>query len=69
MGSFYLPTLLILYTYASIIYVIQTRTRKFKEVSKLHLVGFTQPWSHVLKQFLPNLVILVEGKSPGFLAS
>ena len=43
MGSFYLPTLVILYTYASIIYVVQTRNREFKEVSKWGLVRFTQP--------------------------
>ena len=32
MGSFYLPTLVILYTYASIIYVVQTRNREFAKV-------------------------------------
>ena len=66
MGSFYLPTLVILYTYASIIYVVQTRNKEFKEVSKYGLVGFTQPMSRFLKPFPPNLVTLVKGKSPGF---
>ena len=40
-GSFYLPALVILYTYASIIYVVQTRNREFKEVRQLGLVIFT----------------------------
>ena len=35
MGSFYLPTLVILYTYASIIYVVQTRNKEFKKVLRL----------------------------------
>ena len=59
MGSFYLPTLVILYTYASIIYVVQTRNREFKEVSKLGTKGFTLPWNRFLKPFPPNLVTLV----------
>ena len=42
-GSFYLPALVILYTYASIIYVVQTRNREFKEVRQLGLVIFTKP--------------------------
>ena len=47
MGSFYLPTLVILYTYASIIYVVQTRNREFKEVSKWGLVRLTHLcWIH-----------------------
>ena len=60
MGSFYLPTLVILYTYASIIYVVQTRNKEFKEVSKLGTKGlFTLPWNRFLKPFPPNLVTSV----------
>ena len=59
MGSFYLPTLVILYTYASIIYVVQTRNREFKEVG---LAVFTQPRNCFMiaaSTSSPNLVILV----------
>ena len=50
MGSFYLPTLVILYTYASIIYVVQTRNREFEKVKFFFFsVRFETPSSKELK--------------------
>ena len=59
MGSFYLPTLVILYTYASIIYVVQTRNREFAKVVYL-------PPTNIRHNFL-KLFASMLSKSPSVL--